>query len=132
MQTFLPYANIEKTVKCLDWRRLGKQRVESKQILNAIHRGKGGWSNHPATKMWKGYENGLTLYMNYCIKEWIQRGYKNNMPIVEVEKIVMPPWFGDEKFHSSHRSNLLEKDFEWYSKFGWTEEPGMPYVWPVR
>ena len=132
MQTFLPYPNIEQTVKCLDWRRLGKQRVECKQILNAINRGKGGWSNHPATRMWKGYQNGLTFYMNSCIKEWIRRGYNNTMDIVEVKNIIMPNWFGDEAFHASHRSNLLKKDFEWYRQFKWQEEPGIPYVWPVE
>ena len=28
MQTFLPYKDFGKTAKCLDYRRLGKQRVE--------------------------------------------------------------------------------------------------------
>lgn len=33
MQTFLPYANFEASAKVLDYKRLGKQRVEAKQIL---------------------------------------------------------------------------------------------------
>ena len=58
MQTFLPYPDFKKTAKCLDYRRLGKQRVECKQILNALQKRKGGitkggWVNHPATKMWE-------------------------------------------------------------------------------
>ena len=36
MQTFLPTKNIRTTAKQLDYRRLGKQRVECKQILNAL------------------------------------------------------------------------------------------------
>lgn len=36
MQTFLPYADFSMSAKCLDYRRLGKQRVEAMQILNAI------------------------------------------------------------------------------------------------
>lgn len=33
MITFLPYPDFEKSAKVLDWRRLGKQRPETKQIL---------------------------------------------------------------------------------------------------
>ncbi len=36
MQTFLPYESFEKSAQTLDWRRLGKQRVEGMQIINAI------------------------------------------------------------------------------------------------
>ena len=36
MQTFLPYPSFEESAKVLDWRRLGKQRVEGMQIINAI------------------------------------------------------------------------------------------------
>ena len=40
-----------------------------------------------------------------------------------------PHWLGNEKFHSSHRANLLRKDYEYYSQFGWDENPESPYVW---
>lgn len=33
--------------------------------------------------------------------------------------------------HASHRSNLLRKEPEYYTQFGWTEPPDLPYVWPV-
>mgnify|MGYP001181886526 FL=1 len=36
MQTFLPYESFRKSAEVLDWRRLGKQRVEGMQIINAI------------------------------------------------------------------------------------------------
>ena len=36
MQTFLPYPDFKKSASCLDYKRLGKQRVEGLQILNAI------------------------------------------------------------------------------------------------
>jgi hypothetical protein len=44
-------------------------------------------------------------------------------------EFVLPHWLGDEEFHASHRSNLLRKDFEYYSKHGWTDNPEDPYVW---
>ena len=53
MQTFLPYESFEESASVLDWRRLGKQRVEGMQIINAINNPKKqGWQNHPATIMW--------------------------------------------------------------------------------
>jgi len=125
MQTFLPYPDFQRSLSCLDYRRLGKQRSESLILL------RGKWSNHPASKMWVGYHVALRLYINLNIAEWVRRGYRNTMEIAPIsETIVYPPWFGDEAFHASHRSALLRKDPEWYGRFGWTEPDDLPYVWP--
>jgi hypothetical protein len=132
MQTFLPYPDFQKSLEVLDYRRLGKQRVEAKQILNVLldRTQTKGWRNHPITKMWSGYESALQLYHNMCIEEWIRQGYNNNMPLEKItQKIVYPPWFGNEKFHSSHRGNLLRKDYNYYSQFNWSENSELPYVW---
>ena len=97
MQTFLPYADLQLSVKVLDYRRLGKQRVETFQVLNILldRTPTKGWRNHPVTRMWTGYEEALKLYQNYTINEWVSRGYKNTMKLEEVdlEDVVMPPWF---------------------------------------
>ena len=133
MQTFLPYPNLKKSLKVLDNKRLGKQRVEAYQILNILlnRTYTKGWKNHPAVKMWQGHENALKLYFNKAVKLWISRGFKNNMKLEVIEsKITFPEWFGNKKFHSSHRSNLLRKDYEFYSKFGWKEPTDIPYFWP--
>lgn len=135
MQTFLPYPNLKKSLKVLDRQRLGKQRVEAFQILNILlnRTDKKGWRNHPAIKMWRGYENALKLYFNKAVKLWISRGYKNNMKLEIIkEKIILPRWFGDAKFHASHRSNLLRKDKKFYSKFGWKEKSDLEYEWPTQ
>jgi hypothetical protein len=132
MQTFLPYPNFLQSCQCLDYRRLGKQRVEAVQIINAAMKGSGGWVNHPATRMWAEYLPALMLYANVCIQAWVERGYKNNMVMYALpDRVVMPHWLGDEAFHASHRSNLLRKAPAYYSQFGWTEGPNLPYVWPV-
>jgi hypothetical protein len=137
MQTFLPYNSCHRSAKALDWRRLGKQRVEAYQILNILtgKTQKKGWVNHPAVKMWCGYEYGLKFYANEMIMEWQRRGYKNTMEIYDIPDTAIdtlfPPWFGDEKFHASHRSNLLRKDPVYYGQFGWTEPQTLEYVWPV-
>ena len=132
MQTFLPYSSFIESARCLDYRRLGKQRVEARQILNALHRTTGGWVNHPAVRMWRGHEGSLVLYSNCMIAEWIRRGFKNSMPLlVPHEPIIPPPWLGNESFHLSHRSNLVRKEPKFYGKQWPDVSPDLPYVWPV-
>jgi len=140
MQTFLPYPDFRKSFEVLDDKRLGKQRVEAYQIISAItgrprKDGKPykGWVNHPCTILWENNINALRLYYNDCIDEWVSRGFRNTM---EYETIVgeftLPEWVGNDLIHSSHRSNLLRKDYEYYSKFGWLESDDLPYVWIDR
>jgi hypothetical protein len=147
MQTFLPYANFQKSARSLDYRRLGKQRVEGMQILNALSPDydKKGWVNHPATQMWKGYEECLKVYVNTIINEWIDRGYKNTMSMydVDVAKLqsenAIPTWLGHAELHKSHRINLLRKDYEFYAPI-YTQDAHLstyeiesyPYWWPVE
>lgn len=137
MQIFLPYPDMKKSLQALDNKRLGKQRVETYQIISAITRRPKldgtpykGWLNHPCTVMWKNHVSALKLYMNISITEWIERGFKNTMGLEEInEEIVLPPFIGNERFHSSHRANLLKKEPDFYSKYQWTENPQDPYVW---
>ena len=131
MQTFLPYSNFQKTAEVLDWRRLGKQRVEGMQIIKTILTPEQkGWRNHPITRMWAGYENALKQYLNECIDEWVDRGYNNTMKHEVIEgDVVYPHWLGNDLFHSSHRSNLLRKDKEFYSRYLWVEDSSKPYAW---
>lgn len=130
MQTFLPIPSFTESAKILDYKRLGKQRVEAMQILNTLQGKSNGWKNHPAVQMWRGYENALAAYMDACIDEWISRGYRNTMQLIRPTDVILPPWFGNEAFHASHRSNLLRKSPDFYSKFEWKEGPDIPYVWP--
>jgi hypothetical protein len=135
MQTFLPFASFTASAEVLDYRRLGKQRVEALQIINVL-RGRqktNGWRNHPAVLMWAGYEPALEKYHDTMIIEWVQRGYNNSMNLImPTEEIVMPWWYGNRDLHASHRSNLLRKDDEYYGRFGWSESPDLPYWWPSQ
>ena len=140
MQIFLPYPSFKQSLKVLDNKRLGKQRVETYQIISAItQRPKldgtpyKGWLNHPCTIMWKNNLNALKEYLNLSISEWVSRGFNNTMVFEEIiGPVEYPNFIGFERFHSSHRANLLKKDFEFYSKYKWTEDPSNPYVWMDR
>lgn len=140
MQTFLPYSNFDKTAKILDYRRLGKQRIEAKQIFMALQPSynKKGWRNHPAVKMWKDYEKALLLYGMTICNEWILRGYKDSQYewfkshyINSNQKLILPPWIGSRKFHRSHKSNLLRKDKKYYKKYFKNTPDNLPYIWPT-
>lgn len=131
MQTFLPYPNFACSAMVLDRQRLGKQRLEAQQILNAIQHG-GGWARHPIVAMWRENVQALRLYHDVMVREWERRGYVSNMVqyLPPPSLVVMPPWLGDGEFHASHRAALLHKMPEHYGQFGWTEAPALAYVWP--
>lgn len=130
MQTFLPYKDFDRSAKALDWRRLGKQRVEAMQILRALRGQSIGWANHPAVRMWRGHERALKAYHNAVIREWVRRGYRNSMRFECVRPGWAPPPWLDDEFCAAHRSNLLRKDPEHYGRLGWTEPDDLPYRWP--
>jgi len=109
---------MRKSLQTLDNKRLGKQRVETYQIISAITRRPKldgtpykGWLNHPCTVMWRDYVPALKLYMNYAIAEWIVRGFKNTMDFEQYieDQVVLPPFIGNERFHSSHRVRMDRK-----------------------
>ena len=135
MQTFLPYESFMDSALCLDRSRLGKQRVEAMQILNALKaNSKSRWRNHPAVRMWSGYEHALGYYMNVVIQEWIDRGYKNTMEFYSFngDTVEYPPWLGDKRLHFSHQCNLYRKDPDYYCRyFGNKLDRKAPYWWPV-
>lgn len=203
MQTFLPYPDFAESAYALDSQRLGNQRVENYQILQALY-GKrlitsdridtgevrtvyydpeiecemeerdliegvdyvmtttkvyktvdrprsewevvplenAGWANHPAVRMWRGYEWQLLRYQQAICDEWVEQlGFKDtcfdkslylyfrcNPQANDGE---MPDWIGNEEFHLSHQSNLIRKDPKRYSKAFPGVPSNLPYVWPV-
>jgi hypothetical protein len=147
MQTFLPYKDFESSARVLDDKRLGKQRVETMQIMHALVKlqvktdtAVVPWGNHPVTKMWRGHENMLMEYQDAICDEWDRRGFNDtcraktlNMFRLFPSSIATaepPYWLGLKLLHSTHRANLLRKDPEWYGQWGWKEEPQEGYWYP--
>jgi hypothetical protein len=149
MQTFLPVADFAESARLLDSPRLGKQRVETLQILRAIELPDYGWANHPAVLMWRGRTPALAAYGLAMARIWQERGFADStepqigefapdvvgMPQQELAGAgLLPSWLGDEGLHRSHRSNLIAKDPDFYRPrftelFG-PEPDNLPYVWP--
>lgn len=139
MQTFLVYEDFAKSARVLDAKRLGKQRSETLQILNALANPRYGWQNHPAVRMWLQAELGLIDYGIAICDEWIRRGYNDTcrdkieaMRVHFIGSDNRPWWLGDPRLHLSHQSNLLRKA-PWAYGHLW---PGVPrdleYWWPSR
>ena len=137
MQTFLPFPEFERSAAALDYKRLGKQRVECLQILNALTNKTSGWKNHPATRMWRGYEKMLCIYAVHICSTWRSKGYQDSLlPTFQAQAMLFevkgaPPWLGTEAFHRSHQSNLIRKLPEHYGPPFPGVPSDLPYVWPV-
>jgi len=196
MNTFLPYSDFDKSAQVLDSKRLVKQNLETRQILNTLCGFSEGWRNHPAVLQWKGCIRALIYYGLAINEECIKRGFKNseNQHRKYLDYCIenklneeYPKWLGDEAIHSSHRSRLICKGLidvycdalkrklkfkkidifikehfnktknalKWedvpllekliknfnaqefvkpnfYNKFGWTDDPSKPYIWPKK
>ena len=135
MQTFLPYPNFQKSAEVLDWRRLGKQRVETKQIYQILT-GVTTANYHPAWVQWKGCEKLLLVYGIIMCNEWIRRGYQDSLRPYFLEKLKdhkgepfkFPDFLGNENFHLAHRVRLIQKDDEYY----WPKFPNTPEEFPYE
>jgi hypothetical protein len=154
MQTFLTHTSFKLTAQSLDNKRLGKQRVECKQILQtnqkiSLYKTKFtplssplnlAWKNHPAARMWRGCDNMLALYGAAMCKEWISRGFSDSLLSYFTDIAVLsgplcyPTWISNVKQFDaiifSHRSSLRFKDDAHYGP----QFPEVPvkygYYWP--
>jgi len=160
VQTFLPVPSFSGTAELLDRQRLNKQALEAWQIMmtnlkldpEGNHREPKGWYNHPATLMWRGHDMALLEYIRAMVSEWILRGYKSTIldkaeatmataidrGLVAYPHPDMPKWYKVPRtlnaITKSHRLALLNKNYQWYSRWGWKEDTGAKpesyeYVW---
>jgi hypothetical protein len=150
VQTFLPYADYTASARSLDPKRLGKQRVETLQVLRGLIVPTYGWRHHPAVKMWTGYEEALGRYALDFAEVWTATGRADTTAATFLADLAaatgitmirtqeeltsageLPPWLGDEKFHESHRSALLRKDAAFYGPLFGAVPDDLPYLWPA-
>ncbi|MEV6913259.1 MSMEG_6728 family protein [Amycolatopsis sp. NPDC051071] len=150
MQTFLPFADFRASADALDQRRLGKQRVETIQVLRALTVAGYGWRHHPAAAMWAGYEEALVRYGFDICEVWCDIGREDTchetlrldllrttgLDGVRTQAELaagkdLPPWLGDIDFHRSHQSALVRKQPEHYRARFPDVPDDLPYVWPA-
>ncbi len=150
VQTFLPHPDFEASVRALDQKRMGKQRVEVIQVVRALTVPDYAWRHHPAALMWRGHEEALGRYGLACCEAWVDLGHGDtcagtiaaDLATAGVTAIrsqqelaeagALPPWLGDPDLHRSHQSALVRKDPEFYRPLFPDVPDDLPYVWPVR
>ena len=134
MQVFMPYIEPHKSVRCLDPSRQGNQVYRECYMVMVDKK-----VIHPASKIWVEHKHQLALYAlhglmalwerKWYYPHWID--YFNDIADTTPDT-GMPSIIGYGPFHASHRSQLLAKDYGWYSQFGWSEKPGsLDYVWEI-
>lgn len=149
MQTFLPCPRFDETARVLDTRRLGKQRVETIQVVRALTVPGYGWRHHPAAAMWAGYEEALVRYGLDICAAWCALGHADTCATTMTTDLTshtgigtprsqdelaaageLPFWLGDEAFHRSHQSVLVRKDPDHYRMFFPDVPDDLDYIWP--
>lgn len=144
MQVFLPENSFADCAKVLDQKRLVKQLLEGRQIMSILANESpgGAWRNHPAVKMFVGYEASLYNYLKAIRNEMDLRGYKweNNWNVIKdtykrnfsnQDKNKNPEWMNDYrwiKVMTTHRGRLYEKAPELYPQYKKEAEYFYDYV----
>jgi len=135
MQTFITHVDFKTSASHLDNKRLNKQLLEGRQILDilATRRTVGGWVNHPAVLMWHGYERVFYKYLIAIKNECVSRNISVEKNWQAIEELMhkgeynfspneINPWWltnVDMVFRiiQTHRANLYKKDPEYYYDF---------------
>ena len=142
MQTYLPSPDYHESASILDTKTLGKQRIDTLDIMRVLITGE-GFKDSPAILIWQGYEASLLdyqyavcfewhimrAYEDTCLKETIDLFYKS--PWLREDKST-PWWLGLDELHLSHQSNLLKTNPEYYEDmFPKGLRDDLPYYWPT-
>jgi hypothetical protein len=133
MQTFLPYTNFKEVASELDSKRLNKQILECYQILNVLSNPSptAGWRNHPAVKMWRGYEQALFKYAMTMVSEADARSIRTEKNVANLQRLRkersfdwgkdLPQWLNNKavmrRVTTTHKANLYKKAPELYPQY---------------
>ena len=70
MNIFLPYEDVNQSIRALDDRRLVKQILECKQLLDVALGNTNGWSRHPVAVYYKDYPHFIARFGLMCCLEY--------------------------------------------------------------
>lgn len=137
VNTFLTSSDFTISAKLLDNKRLFKQCVEAKQIVELLTddsiESKKGFINHPAVIQWKNHVPALKHYFNCHLEEVFFRGHwKTQMVKYQINEEIQYPWFVDcQQLHYSHMASLSRKNPDHYAFLTYPKEyMDHGYIWP--
>ena len=114
MQVFIIGTPFE-TAMNLDKRRLNKQIIECRQILDALNGAK-AWSNHPCVLQYRGYEKWLRNYLR-VLHNWQIGGVPHHF-YNDMANKSRPPFHTQEYFDQMKR-RLYTKDPVHYAQWAY-------------
>lgn len=104
------------TAQVLDKRRLRKQIIECRQILDALNGKTKAWRNHPCTVQYEGYEQYLMNYHD-CLRLFANGLIEQAKDISDVTDRWFKPLFHTEPYFDSMKRRLYTKDPVHYAQW---------------
>ena len=115
MQIFI-VGSIFETCQALDKRRLWKQILEARQIIDILLGKTQAWKNHPVAKMYKDDLEWLLLYLAVFEEYW-----KGDLEAAEIisngAEEIKPKFLHDNSYLENMKKRLFTKDNSFYSQW---------------
>jgi hypothetical protein len=116
MQVFIIGTPLE-TFQTLDKKRLNKQLIECKQILNIYNGNSTAWQNHPIVKSYKPYQKWLTIY-TWMLEEFLNEKSDLLMLLHYNQWLIKnAPSFHTEDYFNQMKRRLYTKNKSFYEAF---------------
>lgn len=113
MQVFIVGSPLE-TARALDPKRLRKQIIECRQILDALN-GKTAWNNHPCVLQYRGYEGWLDNYKK-CLEGYAMGDIVRAEVYSILAGAIRPDWHTYE-YYDQMKVRLYTKDPKHYKQW---------------
>lgn len=129
MQIFVVGSPLE-TARALDQKRLGKQIIETRQVISAISGETSAWAKHPVVKMYDSPEGLRYLKAYLRILEAYRKGKAGI--IVRVLNFFIHkirPCFHVEAYYDQMKRRLYTKDNNHYQQWAWLGESEVNWYW---
>ena len=115
MQVFIVGSPLE-TAMALDKRRLNKQIIECRQILDALNGAK-AWSNHPCVLQYRGYEFWLRHYKRVLEEVQKSGGASIRCKYFNYRAIETTPNWHTQEYFNQMKRRLYTKDPQHYAEW---------------
>lgn len=127
MNVFIVGSPLE-TAQALDKRRLNKQIIECRQILNALNGKSNAWRNHPCTIQYKGYEPYLVHYMD-CLEAYAAGDIEQAKQSSAYADMFFKPLFHTDPYLDSMKRRLYTKDPLHYAQWAMYGTSDVNWYW---
>ena len=126
MNVFIVGSPME-TAMVLDKKRLNRQIIETKQILDALFGESEAWNRHPATLQYDEFEQWLLEYRG-CLWNYRRGDLEAAQMHSQLADSIRPP-FHTEEFFNQMKRRLYTKDNNHYAQWAYLGESQENWYW---